>query len=230
MSPSLPAEPAAQPSPDRRPGASPQDLQPAEPSEQARWLDRLAITKVVQDWGLARDDGRWDQLRACYAPGAMMHTTWFVGPAEEFVERSIASARAGARVQHFIGAATIALRDGRAVAETRMMLLVRGQLDGEEVDISCWGRFHDRFVKHGAQWRIVKRVPVYEKDRLDPVLPGSRLKLDPAALAQHPDGCRHLVYLQSRGGADIAPDLAVPGSAALARLEAESAAWLADGE
>lgn len=193
----------------------------------AEWLDRAAITQVVQDWGLARDDGRWDQLRACYTSDAVMHTTWFVGSAAEFVERSIAAARAGARVQHFIGAATIALGADKAVAETRVMLLVRGKLHNVEVDVTCWGRFHDRFVMRDGRWRILKRVPVYEKDRLDPVDPAARLVLDAEVLAVHPDGCRHLVYLQSCNGASIAPNVAVPGSVALAHLEAESAAWLA---
>ncbi len=200
---------------------------PAHPSALAAWLDRSAITQVVQDWGLARDAGRWNTLRACYTPDAVMHTTWFVGPASEFVERSIESARRGARVQHFIGAATIALNGARAVAETRIILMVRGRLDGVEIDVTCWGRFHDRFVKHDGQWRILKRVPVYEKDRLDPVDPAATLALDAESLAAFPDGCRHLVYLQSRNGDRISPDLPVPGNAALARLEAESAAWLA---
>ena len=193
----------------------------------AQWLDRAAITQLVQDWGLARDDGRWDQLRACYTTDATMHTTWFVGTAAEFVERSIAASRAGARVQHFIGAATITLVGAKAIAETRMMLLVRGKLEGVEVDVTCWGRFHDRFVKRDGRWRILKRVPVYEKDRLDAVDPAAKLALDIESLATFPYGCRHLVYLQSRNGASIAPDLAVSGSVALTRLEAESAAWVA---
>ncbi len=194
----------------------------------AELLDRAAITRLVQDWGLARDDGRWDQLRASYTPDAIMHTTWFVGSAAEFVERSMAAARAGARVQHFIGAATIALNGDKAIAETRMVLMVRGRLDGVEVDATCWGRFHDRMVKRDGQWRILERTPVYEKDRLDPVDPAASLVLDAEALAQQQaDGCRHLTYMQSRGGATITPDLAVPGSAALVRLEAEGTEWLA---
>jgi hypothetical protein len=197
------------------------------PAAIAQWLDRAAITQVVQDWGLARDDGRWEQLRSCYTVDAVAHTTWFVGPAAEFVERSIASAQAGARVQHFIGTATIDLAGDKAIVETRMILMVRGKLDGIEVDVTCWGRFHDRFVKRDGLWRILKRVPVYEKDRLDPVDPAAQLTLDATALSSKPDGCRHLVYLQSRNGASIAPDIAVPGSDALARLEADSAAWLA---
>ena len=202
---------------------------PATAGALPQWVDRAAIAQVAQDWGLARDDGRWDQLRACYTPDGVMHTTWFVGPAAEFVERSIAAYRAGARVQHFIGAVTVALNGERAVAETRMILLVRGRLDGVEVDATCWGRFHDRFVKRGDDWRILKRVPVYEKDRLDPVDRSATLVLDTQALARHPDGCRHLVYMQSRNGATITPDLPASGNEALARLEAESAAWLRDG-
>ena len=50
-------------------------------------LDRAAITQVVQDWGLARDAGRWDLLESLYTLDATMHTTWFVGSASDFVER-----------------------------------------------------------------------------------------------------------------------------------------------
>lgn len=191
-------------------------------------LDRAAITQVVQDWGLARDTGRWDELRSFYTPDARMHTTWFVGSAVEFVERSVAAARNGARAQHFIGAATITLRGDKAIAETRMMLLVRGTLDGVEVDATCYGRFHDRFVKAEGRWRIQQRVPVYEKDRLDVVDPDStlKLKLKPELLARHPDGYRYLAYLQAHSGAEITADLPVPNSDSLARLYAEGAAWL----
>jgi len=202
----------------------------ATPTTLAQLLDRAAITQVTQEWGIARDAGRWDRLRACYTSDAVMHTTWFVGPAAEFVERSMAAARAGARVQHFIGATTMELRDDKAVVETRMVLMVRGLLDGVEVDATCWGRFHDRFVKREGQWRILKRVPVYEKDRLDVVDPTATLSIDREVLARQADGCRHLTYMQSRGGATIMPNSAVPGSEALARLEAESAAWLASNE
>ena len=108
-----------------------------------------------------------------------------------------------------------------------MMLLLRSRVEDLEVDATCWGRFHDRFVKTGGQWRIALRVPVYEKDRLDLVDPAATLRLDPELLARLPEGCRHLTYLQSLAGMHITPDVPVPGSAALARLEAQSARWLA---
>lgn len=189
-------------------------------------LDRAAITQVVQDWGHARDLGRWEQLLSFYTPDATMSTTWFVGSAAEFVQRSRQAAASGVRAQHFIGAATIALRGDRAVADTRMVLMLRAAVHGVPVDVSCHGRFHDLFLHGDGRWRIRQRVPVYEKDRIDTLVPGQPLALDPEKLAALPEGCRHLTYVQSQGGAQITPELAVPGSAALERLHAQGEAWL----
>ena len=193
----------------------------------AQLLDRAAITDLVQRWGLARDVGRWEELRAMFTADGIMHTTWFVGSADEFVRRSMEAARKGARAQHFIGAATIDLNGDRAVAETRMMLLARAPLAGHMVDVTCYGRFHDRLLREGGQWKIAIRTPIYEKDRLDPLDPSCDLKLDPAELARYPDGYRHLAYVQASGGMTVTQGLPVPNSEALARLYTEGAAWLA---
>ncbi len=189
-------------------------------------LDRAAITQVVQDWGLARDTGRWEQLRSFHTHDATVQTTWFVGSATEFVARSRQAFDNGAQVQHFIGAATIELRGDRAVAETRMVLQVRAAVHGVPVDVTCHGLFHDLFVRRAEGWRIQQRVPVYEKDRLDTLVPGQALQLDADELAALPKGCCHLTYVQSQGGATITPDLPVPGSPALERLYAQGRAWL----
>ena len=191
-------------------------------------VDRAAITQVVQDWGLARDAGRWERLRSFFTPDAVMHTTWFVGSADEFVNRSLEASKNGARAQHFIGAATIEVQGVKAIAETRMIIFVRGRLDGVEVEVTCHGRFYDRFVRREGAWRIQRRTPIYEKDRLDALDPSALIKLDADKLALHPDGYRHVAYLQSSGGAQITAELPTSNSAVLARLYAEGDAWLAD--
>ena len=191
-----------------------------------QFLDRAAIVEVVQNWALWRDTGRWDELRATYTPDGTMHTTWFVGPAAEFVARSSEAAKKGSRSQHFIGAATVEVKGERAIAETRMILLLRAPLQGIEVDVTCYGRFYDFFLRLENAWRIRKRVPIYEKSRLDPVDPSSTLKLDAAELARYPEGYRYVAYLQASAGTRITPDLPTPNSAALARLYEEGRAWL----
>jgi len=189
--------------------------------------DRAAIADAVANWGLWRDTGRWELLRSLYTPDAIMHTTWFVGPASEFIDRSIEAAkRAGARGQHFVGASSIELNGDRAIAETRMVLLLRAPLQGVEVDVTCHCRAHDRFVRDQGTWRIQVRENIYEKDRLDPVDPSASVRLDPTELQRYPYGYRHLAYVQASGGARVTPDLPVPVSDALARLYADAARWL----
>ena len=199
---------------------------PTPPMTLQTLLDRAAITQVVQDWGLARDAGRWEQLRSFYTADAVMYTTWFVGPAQEFVDRSTEAAKRGAKAQHFIGAATLDIQGDKALAETRMILLARGMVHGVEVDVTCYGRFFDHFVRQGDAWRIQQRVPIYEKDRMDVLDPATQLALDPAVLARIPEGYRHLAYMQSQGGATITEGLPTPNSEVLTRLYAQGRTWL----
>ena len=186
--------------------------------------DNAAIVAAVTHWALWRDTGRWDKLRALYTDDAVQHTTWFVGPAREFIERIAARPPGGS--QHFVGACAVELNGDRAIAETRLMLLVRGTLQGIDVDVTCYARSYDRFVRAAEDWRIQRREMIYEKDRLEPVDPEGHITLDTAALARYPVGYRHLAYLQAAGGSRVTPDLPVPGSEALRRLYAEGESWL----
>jgi len=52
-----------------------------------------------------------------------------------------------------------------------MTIHQRAPLDGVMVDVACIGRFYDFMEKRDGRWAIVRRQPIYEKDRLDPVDP-----------------------------------------------------------
>ena len=79
------------------------------------------------------------------------------------------------------------------------------------VDGVCAGRFYDflerRAAGEGMRWGVVLRQPIYERDRMDPVDPAARLRLDPALLARFPEGYRHLAYLQTRIGYEVKADM-----------------------
>jgi hypothetical protein len=201
----------------------------ADSGDAAGLHDRLSIANAIADWGMFRDCGRWDLLRGLYARHAVMVTTWFRGDAEEFISRSKAAFERGARGQHFIGNSSISVNHDRAVADTRMTILLRAKIEGTEVDVTCVGRFHDRFVREGGGWRILIRTPVYDKDRLDAVTPGAPVKIDPAVLSRFAAGYRHLAYCQFLAGDTLTPGLPTPGSPEESVLFAESAAWLAGG-
>jgi hypothetical protein len=187
--------------------------------------DRPEIVDAVANWALWRDTGRWDKLATLYTPDAIQHTTWFVGPASEFIRLARSRPPGGSLSQHFVGACAVELNGDRAIAETRLVLLVRGRLGATEIDITCFCRSYDRFVRQEG-WRIARREMIYEKDRMDPVTPGHRVELDEHQFAHYPVSYRHLAYFQASGGAHITLGLPTPGSDALVRLYAEGEKWL----
>jgi hypothetical protein len=190
------------------------------------WEDRFAITQVVQQWAVARDTGDWESLRSAFHRDGTMTATWFSGPADDFVARAKESHSRGSRGAHFMGGTFVRLKGDKAIAESRMMLLQRGAIEGVEVDVTCNGRFYDRFVREDGRWSILRRNCVYEKDRADPLAPGARLELDRTLLGRFPEGYRHVAYMQTKAGMTVAPGLPTPRSEALERLYADGRAWL----
>jgi hypothetical protein len=88
------------------------------------------------------------------------------------------------------------------------------------------GRFYDFLEKRQGKWGLVLRQPFYEKVRIDPVVPGTPLKLDPDLLASFPEGYRHLAYLQSQIGYKIKPDMPGLRGDAVEALYASGRTWL----
>jgi len=188
--------------------------------------DKLAIRETVENWVLFRDAGDWERFATVWHPDAWMTATWFQGPAREFIEVSRKGFESGVNILHSLGGFTCEIANERAIAQTKMKILQRAPIDGVVVDVECTGRFYDFFEKRDG-WRIVRRQPIYEKDRLDPVDPAAKLSLDPERLARFPEGYRHLAYLQSKNGFTVKQYLPGVRGAAVQRLYAEGRAWLA---
>ena len=189
-------------------------------------LDRLAITQVVNDWVLWSDSGDWQRFATVWHDDGWMTATWFQGPATEFQKARRAGFERGVNIIHFLGGTTCEIAGTRAIAQTKMTINQRATVDGIVADVVCTGRFYDFFDQRAGRWAIVRRQPIYEKDRLDPVEPGTRLSLDAALLARFPDGYKHLGYLQTKAGFDVR--LGLPGlrGPEVQKLYTEGAAWL----
>jgi len=188
--------------------------------------DKLEIIEVVQNWALWRDAGDWERFRTVWHDDGWMTATWFQGPAAEFIKVSKAGFEKGVSILHFLGGSSVDLKGNRAVAQTKMTISQRGSCEGETVDVVCTGRFYDFFEKRAGKWGIVRRQPIYEKDRMDPVDPGVSLKLDPERLGRFPEGYRHLAYLQSKIGFQVKGNLPGLRGAAVETLYREGRAWL----
>jgi hypothetical protein len=188
--------------------------------------DRLAVIQVVHDWAIWRDAGDWERFSSVWHDDGWMTATWFQGPAQKFIEVSRAGFDKGVSILHFLGGSSVELRGVRAIAQTKMTISQRAEVDGIAVDVVCTGRFYDFFEKRAGRWAIVRRQPIYEKDRMDPLDPAARLQLDRALLARFPEGYRHLAYLQTRLGFTIKPDLPQLKGPQVERLYRQGQAWL----
>jgi len=107
-----------------------------------------------------------------------------------------------------------------------MSILQRAPLEGVWVDVVCYGRFYDFLEKREGKWGIVRRQPIYEKDRLDPVDPQVVLELDQALLDSFPEGYRHLAYLQAKNGFKVKGDLPGLRGPEVQKVYEEGKAWL----
>jgi hypothetical protein len=188
--------------------------------------DRLAIHEIVNNWVIWSDSGDWERFATVWHDDAWMTATWFQGPATEFIKARRAGFERGVSIIHFLGAISCDVRGHRAIAQSKMTISQRAALDGVPVDVVCTGRFYDFFEQRSGRWGIVRRQPIYEKDRMDPVDPAVRLVLEAALLGRFPDGYRHLAYLQSRNGFTVKDDMPGLRGPAVEQLYAEGRAWL----
>jgi len=190
------------------------------------YADKLAIREMVENWVLYRDAGDWERFATVWHEDGWMTATWFQGPARDFIEASRKLFDQGGNILHLLGGWTCDVAGARAISQVKMTINQRAPLDGVLVDVVCVGRFYDFFEKRNGKWGIVRRQPIYEKDRLDPVDPSAVLHLDPGLLARFPEGYRHLGYLQSKNGFTVKDGLPGLHGPEVEKLYDEGKAWL----
>jgi len=79
-------------------------------------IDKFRIRETVENWVIWRDSGNWERFRTVWHEGARMHSTWFRGPAEEFIAHARQSWGKGGIGCHFLGGSSIEIRGNRAIA------------------------------------------------------------------------------------------------------------------
>jgi SnoaL-like domain len=190
-------------------------------------LDKLAIREVLDNWIIYSDAGDWERFKTVWHSGAYMSATWFEATAEDFMRARREGWERGVSIIHSHGATTIDVAGNRAIAQTKMQISQRAKVHDVLCDVNCVGRFYDFFEKREGRWAIVRRQPIYEKDRLDPVDTTQTVKLDPAILESFPEGYRHLAYLQSSIGYKVGHDRPGLKGPLVEALYARGKKWLA---
>ena len=191
--------------------------------------DELLIRRLIERWAVWRDAGDWERFATVWHPDGVMMATWFQGPFAEFIRVTQEGWARGVSILHFLGGSAIELAGERAISQTKMTISQRGLVEGVPCDIVCTGRFYDFVTRHQGEWKLLHRQPIYEKDRIDPLVPGNVPKIDAAKLATFPEGYRHLAYIQSGIGYTVKLDMPMLKGPAVEALYRRGAQWLAGG-
>ena len=194
--------------------------------------DKMACAELIQAWGVARDQGKWNDLRATFTPDGHISVSWYRGPFEQFVERCRAAFSAGHTwSRHHLFPPTIRLNGDRAITETSVVIRVRQKFNGIDVDLTSCSRFLDRVERHSGGWLIAERAAIYERDRLDPVEPSSEFDaLFAEDTSHYPEQYRYMAFrIAHAEGRALAPVVYRDGGPETADLYARFSAWLAGG-
>jgi SnoaL-like domain len=125
------------------PRVTPRKRKPAAPALRRELVDRLLIRELIENWALWRDAGDWERFATVWHDDGVMMATWFQGPAAEFIRVTREGWAKGVSILHFLGGSTIDLAGERAVAQTKMTISQRGDVQGVLCDVVCTGRFYD---------------------------------------------------------------------------------------
>lgn len=189
-------------------------------------FDRQIIKELVEKWAIARDARNWDAFRTVWHEDGRMQATWTEGSVEQFIAATDDGWKRGVSILHSLGGSMIDLAGDRAIAQTKIHISQRAEVDGVLCDVLCMACSYDFFERRNGRWGLVFREPIYEKDRIDPVNPQDKLQLDQSLLNSFPEGYRHLAYLQTRLGYPVRRDLPGVRGPEIEALYARGAAWL----
>ena len=195
-------------------------------------VDRSEIVAACAASLCARDTGDWARLVQCFLPEARVTTSWFDGTARDFAAQSrnmMGGHHPTDTQRHAMSNACVALEGDRAVCEFYVILYPGRTLDGYEFDFQTWSVTLDLFERRDGQWRVARRMIIYEKDRMDPHVPGSvpQSYFDQLDLSRYPAAIRYHCYRNEKSSGQTPKNLILKGSPEEKAARKAAAEWLA---
>ena len=126
------------------------------------YLDREKIRDCLAR--LARGEDRRDAelISASCWPDSTSDYGVFVGNFDEYLAWVVPGSPAIPVTQHVLAQSVIDLKGDAALAETQVISYHRINMGQEERDVVIGGRYLDRMERRGGEWRIAKRVMLYD--------------------------------------------------------------------
>jgi hypothetical protein len=194
--------------------------------------DRLDLIALSQAWGIYRDQGLWEELTQTFHPEGTISVTWFSGPFTMFVEACKRMHQPlGPRTKHLISPPHLKIKTSRALAEMSVQIIGRFSVNGVAADNTCYARFFDRVEKRDGRWRVLDRMAIYEKDRIDPVVPSAAFDtfMRETNFSAVPEPYRYLGQRLQALGLTLSKNVLCDGSPETLATLRQGADWLAQG-
>jgi SnoaL-like domain len=169
--------------------------------------DVTDIVQLVLHERQSRDRGWWVQMADCFHPESSVYLSWFSGTGPDFVAASRDRVTGGIRPAHRMSPPVVHVSQDRAVAEVPAAIEVRSVIDETEIDLVSYTRLLYQVERNEATWLIRSLTCIYERDTLNPVVPGSPLALEPNRLAEVRPSYRYLGYFFGLRGGTVSADL-----------------------
>jgi hypothetical protein len=167
-----------------------------------------AITQLVLAERECRDLGRWERMKACYHPDAVVRISWFTGSGPDFVDASREMARRGVPAKHRLGPVSVRINGTRAVATMVIAIDIPAVLAGVEVMLTSHARVFYRAELREGRWKLSSFEVFYMRDELAARIPGESVPVTAADVAGYRPSYRFLSHVLANGGYSVRDDLA----------------------
>jgi SnoaL-like domain len=134
----------------------------ANTQELSAYLDREKIRDCLARLARGEDRRNAELISACCWPDSSSDYGVFLGSFKEYLAWVVPGSPAIAVTLHALGQSVIDLQGDAALAETQVTSYHRINMGTEERDIVIGGRYLDRMEKRGREWRIAKRMMLYD--------------------------------------------------------------------
>jgi SnoaL-like domain len=125
-------------------------------------LERDKIRECIARLARGEDRRNAELITASYWQDSTTDYGVFVGSFDKYLEWVVPGSPAIPVTQHVLGQSTIDLKGDIANVETHVVSYHRVNMGTEERDTVVGGRYLDCLEKRGGDWRIAKRVMLYD--------------------------------------------------------------------
>jgi hypothetical protein len=181
---------------------------PAQDQALREAADIVAVEQLILRERSSRDLGLWEQMRDCFHEDSIVRLSWIDASGPEFVRRSQEMAERNVKATHRLGPILVTLAGNRAIAQLGAIIDVPGKVRSVAVVISCHARFVFRAERRSGEWRIFGFDAIYQRDELNPVIPGQVVTIEPNELKNFRPSYQLLSFCLMSGGYKPRMDLA----------------------